>query len=73
MTETYNRSALVRPPGPPGHSKLLIATSILNQLLISCLQELMICFAEHLHDPRTVNRIKDYILRLTNRYYMHAA
>ncbi|UCD56460.1 MAG: hypothetical protein JSV16_11565 [Candidatus Hydrogenedentota bacterium] len=74
MRETYNRTTREFDyKGVPGHRKLLIATSILNQVLISCLQELMICFAEHLQDAKTVNRIKDFILRLTNRYYMHTA
>ncbi len=74
MSETYNRSAgEFEYEGNPGHRRLLIGTSIFNQALICCLQELMICFAEHLHDAKTVNQIKEYILRLTNRYYMHTA
>ena len=74
MTETYNRGTRrFDYKGSPGHRKLLIATSIFNQALISCLQELMICFAEYLSDAKTVSQIKDYILRLTNRYYMHTA
>jgi len=74
MTETYNRkTGEFDYSGAPGHRRLLVATSILNQLLISCLQELMICFAEHLNDAKTVSQIKDYILSLTNRYYMHTA